>query len=279
MAINPRKFALRATTTLIFVPLFFYIVKYLPVGYFFSLIILVLFLGTFEFHSLAGKLGKGFYSVPAFLMMAALAASFLMPTIPAHLVLSAGFVIVMLYSLLVDREIQSTLEATALTFLGVLYLGIPAAYMVALKSSDAHAYHGYPGMGADLVFTLFIVVWLGDTGAYLFGSLFGKHKLAPKISPGKSIEGAIANLVFNFAGATIAKFWFFTRLSWQDVIVIGLVVGITGIMGDLIESMWKRRAGIKDSAGLIPGHGGLLDRLDSFALSAPLMYYYFIYFM
>ncbi len=279
MAINPRKFALRAITTVIFVPLFFYIVKFLPVGYFFALVTLVMFLGTFEFHDLADKLGKGFYSIPAFMMMTALAASFLVPSIPAHLVLSGGFVIVMLYSLLIDRQIEQALEATALTFLGVLYLGIPAAYMVALKSSDAHAVHGYAGMGADLVFTLFIVVWLGDTGAYLFGSFLGKHKLAPQISPGKSVEGAVANLIFNFIGATIAKFWFFTRLSWQDVIVISLVVGITGIMGDLIESMWKRRAGIKDSAGLIPGHGGLLDRLDSFALSAPLMYYYFLYFM
>ncbi len=279
MAINLKKFALRATTTLIFVPLFFWIVKYLPVGYFFGLITLVLFLGTFEFHSLSQKLGKGFYSVPAFLMMTAMAASFMVPSIPFHLVLSGGFVLVMLYSLLIDRDIQRTLEATALTFLGVLYLGIPASYMVALKSSDAHAFHGYAGMGADLVFTLFIVVWLGDTGAYLIGSFFGKHKLAPKISPGKSVEGAIANVVFNFIGAIIAKFWFFTRLSWQDVIVISLVVGVTGIMGDLIESMWKRRAGIKDSAGLIPGHGGLLDRLDSFAISAPLMYYYFLYFM
>ncbi len=279
MAINPRKFALRAITTIVFVPLFFYIVKYLPVGYFFALITLVLFLGTFEFHSLADKLGKGFYSIPAFLMMEALAASFLIPTIPAHLALSGGFVVVMLYSLLIDRNIQQSLEATAFTFLGVLYLAIPAAYMVALKSSDAHAVHGYVGMGADLVFTLFIVVWLGDSGAYLFGSFFGRHKLAPKISPGKSVEGAIANLIFNFGGVIIAKFWFFTRLSWRDVIVIGFVVGITGIMGDLIESMWKRRAGIKDSAGLIPGHGGLLDRLDSFALSAPLMYYYFLYFM
>lgn len=279
MAINLKKFTLRATTTLIFVPLFFWIVKYLPVGYFFTLITLVMFLGTFEFHSLAGKLGKGFYSIPAFLMMTALAASFLIPSIPFHLVLSGGFVVVMMYSLLIDRDVQQTLEATALTFLGVLYLGIPASYMVALKNSDAHAFHGYAGMGSDLVFTLFIVVWLGDSGAYLIGSIFGKHKLAPKISPGKSVEGAIANLVFNFLGATVAKFWFFTRLSWQDVIVISLVVGVTGIMGDLIESMWKRRAGIKDSAGLIPGHGGLLDRLDSFALSAPLMYYYFLYFM
>jgi len=278
MAINPRSFLLRVGSTVVFVPLFFWLVKYLSVYWFFGMVLVIMALGVVEFRNLSKAAGRGYYLAPSLVVMVLAAASRVWPVIAFDAVIMTGFVGVLLWSLLVDRKIDTALDASAHTLLGTLYFAVPLSAMVALKNSD-HLVGGYAGMGADLVFTLFLVVWLGDSGAYLIGSMIGRHRLAPSISPKKSVEGGIANVVFNVVGATIAKLWFFHRLTWTDVAVIGLLIGTTGMLGDLVESMWKRKAGIKDSAGLIPGHGGLLDRLDSFVLSAPLLYLYFRYFM
>ena len=275
MAFNVKSFILRAISTIVFVPLFFVIVKFLPVYYFYGLTVIAIFLGIQEFKSLSVHIGSNFYTVPAFILAALIPTSFILNSLSFEFVISGGFVFLLLYAFFKDPDTENSLQSVALSLLGALYLGIPLGYQVALKNSNRL----YDGLGADLVFLLYAVIWFGDSGAYWIGSMLGKHKLAPKISPKKSIEGAVGNVVFNFLGATLAKMWFFTRLTWHDVIAITLIIGISGIIGDLIESLWKRCAGVKDSATLIPGHGGILDRLDSFVLSSPLLYFYFLYIM
>jgi len=275
VAFNLKSFVLRAVSTIVFVPLFFVIVKYLPVYYFYFLVIAVIFLGIQEFKSLSIHIGSNFYSIPAFVIAALIPTSFIVNFISFEFVVSGGFVFLLLYAFFKDPDTEKSLQSVANTLLGALYLGIPLGYQVALKNSNRL----YEGLGADLVFLLYVVIWFGDSGAYLVGSKFGKHRLAPQISPKKSIEGAVGNIIFNFLGATLAKMWFFTRLTWHDVIAITIIIGISGIIGDLIESLWKRCAGVKDSATLIPGHGGILDRVDSFVLSSPLLYFYFLYIM
>ncbi len=278
MAINLRSFLTRALTTVVFLPLFYWVVKFLPIAYFFTFAALVLLLATIEFQNLTRHTGERFYLIPALAVSLMLLVSRVIPALPFDLVVLLGIVVVLLWSLLVDGSIETAFNGSAYTLLGIFTLAAPLSAMVALKHADTQP-AAYPGLGADLIFTLFLVIWLGDSGAYIFGSLLGKHKLAPSISPKKSVEGAVFNVIFNLVGACIAKLWFFHRLSWQDVLVIGLIIGTAGMLGDLVESMWKRKADIKDSAGIIPGHGGLLDRLDSFVLSAPLLYAYFRYFM
>ncbi len=275
MAFNVKSFILRAISTIVFVPLFFVIVKFLPVYYFYGLTVIAIFLGIQEFKSLSVHIGSNFYTVPAFILAALIPTSFILNSLSFEFVISGGFVFLLIYAFFKDPDTEKSLQSVALSLLGALYLGIPLGYQVALKNSNRL----YDGLGADLVFLLYAVIWFGDSGAYWIGSMLGKHKLAPKISPKKSIEGAVGNVVFNFLGATLAKMWFFTRLTWHDVIAITLIIGISGIIGDLIESLWKRCAGVKDSATLIPGHGGILDRLDSFVLSSPLLYFYFLYIM
>lgn len=278
MAIKLRSFLIRALTTVVFLPLFYWVVKHLPEVYFFLFAAAVLLLATVEFRNLTRHAGGQFYLIPALLISLTLLTSRMITVIPFDLVILLGVVLVLLWSLLIDGSIDTAFSGSAHTLLGICYLAAPLSAMVALKHADVHP-TAYAGLGADLIFTLFLVIWLGDSGAYIFGSLLGKHRLAPSISPKKSVEGAVFNVVFNVTGAVIAKVWFFHRLNWQDVLVIGLLVGSVGMLGDLVESMWKRKANIKDSAGIIPGHGGLLDRLDSFVLSAPLLYAYFRYFM
>jgi phosphatidate cytidylyltransferase len=136
-----------------------------------------------------------------------------------------------------------------------------------------------------MFFTLFVVVWC-DAGAYFGGRAYGKRKLAPAISPGKSVEGAVVGLIGGILGAIICKggfdlFWPVqsASLSWYAAGVLALLLSAAGIVGDLIESLLKRDAEVKDAGHLLPGTGGVLDRIDSFLLAIPVMYYAMLFYI
>ncbi len=133
---------------------------------------------------------------------------------------------------------------------------------------------GLPSGGDSLLF-LFAVLWVGDTAAMWVGSAFGKHKLAPTVSPNKTVEGFIGGLLGGLAIGVVMIFWKFSAVPWYHVLIIAVGCSFVGQLGDLAESMWKRSIGIKDSSALIPGHGGVLDRFDSLLFAAPFMYAYF----
>jgi phosphatidate cytidylyltransferase len=113
-----------------------------------------------------------------------------------------------------------------------------------------------------------------DTGAYYVGKNFGKHKLVPKISPGKTWEGVAGGIALSIAFAALASFWFFPELPYKFSLPLAAVMSVVGLFGDLAESAMKRGAGTKDTATILPGHGGLLDRLDSLLFNAPVIYYF-----
>ena len=120
------------------------------------------------------------------------------------------------------------------------------------------------------VLGFFILIWMADTAAYVFGSLLGRHKLAPSISPGKTWEGFLCSCVFTVGlaiGLSYIPFFQSAGLKLWHWIVVALLTEVFGLMGDLLESMFKRKAGVKDSGNIIPGHGGVLDRLDSILLA------------
>ena len=124
------------------------------------------------------------------------------------------------------------------------------------------------------VFFLFILIWSSDTFAYFTGKFFGKHKMAPKISPKKTWEGFAGGVVLTLIlGFFVEKYFPELRGNWM---VVGVLVAVFGPLGDLVESQLKRNFGVKDSGNIIPGHGGILDRLDSFIICAPVVYLYFI---
>ena len=123
--------------------------------------------------------------------------------------------------------------------------------------------------GGFLIIFIFASIWICDSAAYYIGTAFGKHKLFPRVSPKKSWEGAIAGFVFAILTMIASKVIFLDFLSWNSTIGIGIIIGILGQIGDLIESLFKRDSGVKDSSGLIPGHGGIFDRFDSLIFSAP----------
>ena len=154
----------------------------------------------------------------------------------------------------------------------VIFLGLLLGYIVGLRM--------LPGEdGHDLPFLLLLVVAAADTGAYCGGRLLGRRLLAPRISPSKTWEGLLMGMLWAVAAAFLARVWFMNRLEIADCIVLGLMLAIVGSAGDLVESTLKRWAGAKDSSGLIPGHGGVLDRIDALMFAAPVLFYYHLQFM
>jgi phosphatidate cytidylyltransferase len=151
---------------------------------------------------------------------------------------------------------------------GVLYIGFPLSTVVSTRSLPD---------GEFLVLFLAVVTWASDTGAYYAGTLWGKHPLLPSVSPKKTVEGVLGGLALAIGASLLARWWFASQLSLSDALILGLLLTGTGLLGDLFESMIKRRTGVKDSGGILPGHGGMLDRLDSLLFTAPAFYYYVAY--
>ena len=129
--------------------------------------------------------------------------------------------------------------------------------------------------GGDCLLFLFALLWVGDTAAMGIGKWLGRHKLAPAVSPNKTVEGFVGGIVGALAVGVLMYFWKFQALSFGQVLIVAAGCSVFGQLGDLVESMWKRSLKIKDSSALIPGHGGVLDRFDSLLFAAPFMYGYF----
>ena len=166
---------------------------------------------------------------------------------------------------------QAMFPSLGNSLIGQLYIAVPLALTIRLTLvvdpfSSMTQYNGL------LLLAIFIFIWVNDTGAYLVGSRWGKRRLAPSISPKKSVEGSIGGLLLVLLSAVVLRLLLFPELSWLRILLIAAVVAIFGTIGDLFESSLKRRAGVKDSGKLIPGHGGILDRIDSLLLAVPAVY-------
>lgn len=179
--------------------------------------------------------------------------------------LAVLFLAVAIFFLFNIKDISQSAAETALVWSGFAYVPLLLSHLVLLRALPN---------GIQWVFLMLLIVMSGDTAAYYVGSSLGKRKLYPVVSPNKSIEGALGGLSGSLAGTLVAKFTFFVELTVVDCVVTALVVGALGQIGDLFESLLKRSFGVKDSGVIIPGHGGILDRLDSILFAAPALYYY-----
>jgi len=171
------------------------------------------------------------------------------------------------------RNKSSAINNISGTLLGIIFLGIFSAQIINIRELYSDNILMYP-QGGFLIISVLVSIWMCDSAAYFLGTAFGKHKLFQRVSPKKSWEGALAGFVFSILSMMSAKVFLLDFFEWQDIIVIGLIIGIVGQIGDLIESLLKRDAGVKDSSALIPGHGGIFDRFDSLIFSSPLIYLY-----
>lgn len=164
------------------------------------------------------------------------------------------------------RKLRETLPSCGVTLLGLVYVSTTLGFLLAI--------HNRPqGDGPAWVLFLLLTIWLGDTGAYCIGSLLGKRSLAPRISPGKTWEGAIGALLGNSLAALMGQV-LIPQLPLIPRFLLCWSLGVAGQAGDLAESAIKRGAQTKESSDLLPGHGGMLDRIDGILFAAPLLYFY-----
>ena len=175
------------------------------------------------------------------------------------------------------RNKKSPIINLGSTFFGIFYLGLFFTSIIWLREYFGNSELEYY-KGGSLIISILMGIWVCDSAAFFLGTAFGKHKLFPRVSPNKSWEGAIAGFIFSLISMSTAYFLILDFMSWTDIIIIGIIIGIAGQLGDLIESLLKRDSGIKDTSTLIPGHGGMFDRFDSLLLTVPTVYIYLFYF-
>lgn len=172
-------------------------------------------------------------------------------------------------------------EATDILFNRLMYLNYGLIYIallypfIYLIRSDAVWME--PSDGGWWLFYLIGSIWMGDSSALLFGSQLGKRKLAPTVSPNKTIAGFVGGFAGIILISILFKLFWLTETAWYHFLILTVLIGTFGQLGDLVESLWKRGIGIKDSSNLIPGHGGFLDRFDSLLYAAPVVYVYLKY--
>ncbi len=193
---------------------------------------------------------------------------YLFPEHPKYLSLNI-IVLFLPFIIQLYRKSEKPFHNIAYTLLGVFYIVFPFI----LLGSFYFIIYPTEGISYGVLFGFFGIIWISDTGAYLVGSLIGKHRLFKRISPKKSWEGSIGGGIFAIGGAVLSWYLFGALLVWQWVI-LAIIILIVGTLGDLVESLLKRSLGVKDSGSILPGHGGLLDRFDNVFLSAPFVFVY-----
>ena len=167
------------------------------------------------------------------------------------------------------RDIADAAREVAYAMLAFLYIPFLLMHLILLRQTTN---------GVQWLFVILLIVMTNDSAAYYTGSAFGRHKLYPMVSPNKSIEGSLGGLIGSICGTLLARFTFFPQLTLTDALLTAIFIGLLGQTGDLFESLLKRSFGVKDSGAIFPGHGGVLDRLDSIIFAAPATYYYVIFF-
>ena len=264
--------AQRVLTAVVGIPLLVAVVGFAPSWLFAGLILALALVSQWELYRMFARVGVVAERGPGLLLgggvVLAFAATGAERTWPVPLALSVAVAACLTLGL--HRTAGPGLEwaGIALTLLGICYCAWLLAHAIWLRA--------LPG-GAALTFLLLGVTWVGETAAYIVGRRWGRRKLAPRISPAKTVEGAAAQVVASVGTALLAA-WVGPPpvITAGHALGVGLTLGGVGQVGDLAESFLKRSAETKDTGGLLPGHGGLLDRLDSLLFNAPALYYYAI---
>src|SRR3989442_7983679 len=267
----------RVLSAAVFLPVFWVIVKKFHPGVFEILMTVTALLAVRELYRLAAARGHRCHRLLGGVTAVLIMASFAFAEFDIRYAIAFGLIALPLASLWRGGDWGPALADIGTTFFIATFIGVLFGYLI-----DLRIINDLPKgdeTGSDLVFLLFFVVWSSDTAAYYVGTTFGRRLLAPRVSPKKTVEGAVGGVVGAVVAAFVARPWFFNRLSVTDCVVLGLSLGAIGILGDLVESMLKRVAGVKDNAALVPRHGGVRGRGDSLLCAGPVLYYYYLFAM
>ena len=224
-------------------------------------------LAFLEYRTIASALGARVPAgIPVLAVMAA-CAGVAVVTVPLDLVLMTAFIIVGSLAVAYGQPGQAVLRDAAASMFPILYIGLPLGAIAAVRIAG----------GREAVLLLLAIIVVSDSAQYYTGRAFGRAPLAPSISPKKTREGAIGGVVFWTAAMVVGGLRVFPEARLIVLILSGATIVVLGIVGDLFESLLKRSAGMKDSSALIPGHGGILDRIDSWLFAGPLFYVFVRY--
>ncbi|NIS59424.1 MAG: phosphatidate cytidylyltransferase [Proteobacteria bacterium] len=256
----------RVLTGVIAIPALCLLIEYGPEPTLFIMVLIAVVLGLHEFYSLVLPDNKRHEMALGIILGGGLVSLIYFGGVSRiHTPLGFSIVFLSIVYMLKSKNFTLAISKMALTLFGILYIGLLLSYVILIDKTAP---------GKQWVFFLVSTVWAADIGGFLIGSLMGRHKLYPKVSPNKTFEGLGGGMGLAITAALLYRRLFFSNLDVSDCIFLGVSLTLFGQMGDFTESMIKRSAQVKDSSGLIPGHGGMLDRLDSFLFSAPFLYYY-----
>jgi phosphatidate cytidylyltransferase len=272
----------RVLTAIVGVPLLYFIF-YLGGIPFLILILMVIFLGGLESFKLLET--KGVSSEKELGLISSLILG--LSAYFGYFYLSVFFTIVIIFVLIFQirkQDLSNFITGISATLFEIVYLGWFLSHAILLRNVDhnsniknyAETVQGLKHPGFFYVFFVVSCMFLNDTGAYFVGRWRGKRKLIPRISPGKTVEGTIGGIVSSIFTGEAVNIIFKSPLEFYWAFLFGFIIGVIGVLGDLVESLIKRDAGIKDSGGILPGHGGILDRFDSLILAFPVSYYFVI---
>ncbi|MHB8655413.1 MAG: phosphatidate cytidylyltransferase [Terriglobia bacterium] len=263
---------LRILTALVMAPLAFLIIGWSPEWLFLLVLVATIERGLYEYFSVTQH--AGFKTVPIIGYAAACAmcaAQAYELERPGTLLPAISFILILglLFTLIVTRKSspgrKQFLSRTAATLFGILYIGFMLSWLVPMRFS-------MPLGGRNLTLLLFLVIWAGDIFALFVGRSLGRTPLAPRISPKKTVEGSVGGLIGSLVIGWAFAHWFWQTEPLKTVILYTALIAVAGQVGDLLESGLKRACEVKDSGTLLPGHGGLLDRIDSLILAVPALW-------
>ena len=267
----------RLATAAVVIPLLLALIIFAPYWAVAAVIGILAVLGTAEYAAMAFplRLGERVLNIVLGAMLVAAIAAAQDRAVPAAL--SAIIIVGLIWTLLVRRDFEDGLRDLGLSLVGIFYTGLLLPHFIWLRTLENWQAGWPPPDGARWVIFVLLIAMAGDAGGYGVGHALGRHKLAPRVSPGKTIEGAIGIVLASLLAAAAAKLIFLQQRSWTELLSLGLVMAILGQLGDLSESIMKRTFGVKESGRLFPGHGGVLDRTDSLLFPVTFLYYYLVF--
>jgi phosphatidate cytidylyltransferase len=257
----------RIISALVLLPVVLGTIWFLPPIATLILGLVALVLAFFEYVTIAEKLGANVYSLVSLVATIATAVAMVTPGAPLDVVFISALIVIGGLTVGAGEPGPGRLRDATASLFPLVYFGVPIGALVAVRAS----------VSREAVLLLIAVIVLSDTGQYYAGRAFGLRPLAPTISPKKTIEGAIGGLVVGTAATVAIGLYWLPGVPPLALALLGAALVALGIVGDLFESLLKRSAGLKDSSALIPGHGGVLDRIDSWLFAAPVYYVFLRY--
>jgi phosphatidate cytidylyltransferase len=250
----------RLIVAVVLLPIIYLYIMYLPSGYFLLLLIFLSFIAMSEFYSMYRVTGilryAGLFFGASILSVSYISEDLLLSVVILSIM---GIIGIRLFA---KRNPLYSLNDISPSVLGLLYIPGLFAFQTQIRR-----------LGPEWIILLYASVWTSDTMAYYLGTWFGKRRLYIEVSPNKTVVGAAGSLVGGVVAALLLKATIIPMLTLSSAVLIGIMIGIISIIGDLVESMFKRDAGVKDSGIIIPGHGGVLDKIDGVLFAGPMLYW------